>query len=74
MTILSVALSEYDDFDLERRAEEERPPDPRETDAIEDLSTFFREHREEIFFSRQMEVQNEKKYFHWPSPTGRSGS
>jgi hypothetical protein len=60
-----VALSEYDNFDLEGRAEEERPPDPREADAIGDLSAFFGEHREGIFFSRQLEVQNEEKYFHW---------
>jgi len=57
-------VSGYDDFEPER-PEEERPPDPRETDALEDLTAFFKEHREQVFFSRQLEVQNEGKYFHW---------
>jgi len=58
-------LSEYDDFDPEKWAEEERPSDPREAEALEDLTAFFREHREQVFFSRQLEVQNEGKHFHW---------
>lgn len=60
-----LARSEYDDFDLEGSAGEERSPDPRETDAIDDLANFFGKHREMVFFSRQLEVRNEGKYFHW---------
>jgi len=58
-------LTEYDDFDFNDSPEEDRPSDPRETEAIEELSAFFREQREKVFFSRQLEVRNEGKYFHW---------
>ena len=29
------------------------------------LRAFFVEHREEVFFSRQLEIQHEQDYFHW---------
>jgi len=41
------------------------PPDPQQVSARETLATFFEEHREQVFFSRQIEVQNEDRYFHW---------
>lgn len=40
-------------------------PDIAEIEARELLKAFFDEHRAQVFFSRQIEVQNEKKYFHW---------
>ena len=30
-----------------------------------ELRAFFEEHTEEVFFSKQLEVRNERKYFHW---------
>jgi hypothetical protein len=45
--------------------EEERPPDPVEAQAREHLFRFFDEHRGQVFFSRQLEVQNENRFFHW---------
>ncbi len=56
-------MAEYDDFDIEDVYE--RPPDPQQTSARESLGAFFEEHREQVFFSRQIEVQNEDRYFHW---------
>lgn len=55
-------MPEFDDFDEEP---EQRPPDPQEIDARESLKGFFDDNREQVFFSRQLEVQNENKYFHW---------
>lgn len=39
--------------------------DPREHLAAAKLREFFKAHREQVFFSRQMEVQQEKQFFHW---------
>jgi hypothetical protein len=44
---------------------EERPPDPIEINARESLRDFFENNRAQVFFSRQLEVQNEGVYFHW---------
>lgn len=64
--VASVApwLSDTDDFASDGRGER-YGPDPREADAVADLSAFFQTHRDQVFFSRQLEVQNEEKYFHW---------
>lgn len=43
----------------------ERPPDPVEESAREHLRIFFEEHKEEVFYSRQLEVRNENTFFHW---------
>jgi hypothetical protein len=43
----------------------DRPPDPEQLEARELLKEFFDLHREKVFFSRQIEVQNEHRYFHW---------
>lgn len=56
-------MAEYDDFDVDDLYE--RPPDPQQVSAREVLEAFFEEHREGVFFSRQIEVQNEGRYFHW---------
>lgn len=53
----------YDDFG--EYEEYERPPDPKQEEARSHLERFFEENKEEVFFSRQIEVQNEAKYFHW---------
>ena len=45
--------------------ENERSPDPQEQEAVETLREFFGTHRERVFFSRQVEVQHEDRYFHW---------
>lgn len=39
--------------------------DAREQDAARGLRDFFDVHREQVFFSRQIEVQCEDSYFHW---------
>lgn len=55
-------MSEYDDLGGVR---EERSNDWHELDARDFLREFFERNPEEVFFSRQLEVQNEHKYFHW---------
>ena len=58
-------MADYDDFSFNPEDYPGRPPDPRELDAREVLAQFFEENREQVFFSRQIEVQHEKDYFHW---------
>src|SRR2546427_23051 len=41
------------------------PADEREVEARDHLREFFRQNREQVFFSRQLEVINEQAYFHW---------
>ncbi len=53
------------EYDFADEPEEERPPDSREVEAKETLRSFFEARREEVFFSRQLEVQHEDEYFHW---------
>lgn len=43
----------------------ERPPDPRQEEARDYLRDFFEENKEQVFFSKQLEVRNEGRYFHW---------
>lgn len=43
----------------------EAPPDPKEIEAREELEEFFDKNREKVFYSRQLEVKFEDKYFHW---------
>jgi hypothetical protein len=42
-----------------------RPNDSSEQLAAAKLREFFKAHREQVFFSRQLEVQQEKQFFHW---------
>ena len=39
--------------------------DPVESDARDSLHEFFERNRQRVYFSRQLEVQNEDRYFHW---------
>lgn len=39
--------------------------DPVEGDAVEFLRDFFERNPQRVYFSRQLEVQNEERYFHW---------
>jgi hypothetical protein len=55
-------MSDFDDFNDEQI---HRLPDPKEIDARESLRRFFDDNREQVFFSRQLEVQNEDEFFHW---------
>ena len=50
----------YDEID-----DDERPPDPKEEEARDYLRDFFERNKEQVVFSRQLEVQLEHKYFHW---------
>jgi hypothetical protein len=52
-------LEDFDDYEYLPTS------DLHEARAKEHLRQFFDEHREEVFFSRQIEVQNEDVYFHW---------
>lgn len=58
-------MQEYDDFDLEGDFRDERPPDPKQSEAREELAKFFDARKERVFFSRQVEVMFEGQYFHW---------
>jgi len=42
-----------------------RPDDEREIEARDHFRQFFGTNRESVFFSRQLEVLNERDYFHW---------
>jgi hypothetical protein len=54
-------MSQFDDVsDLDHQ-----PSDQTEGSARERLAEFFGRNRERVFFSRQLEVQYEKEYFHW---------
>lgn len=39
--------------------------DEAQLEARDHLRRFFNTNRDAVFFSRQLEVQNEDKYFHW---------
>ena len=52
-------LEDFDDYEYQPSS------DPHEAQASEYLRQFFDEHRQEVFFSRQIEVQNEVVDFHW---------
>ena len=43
----------------------ERPPDPKQELARKDLTVFFAEHKDQVFYSRQIEILYEREYFHW---------
>src|SRR5579863_4668127 len=58
-------VSEDDEFGLSGAEDGERPVDRRERDALVKLREFFTNRKEEVFFSRQLEVQHEQDYFHW---------
>lgn len=45
--------------------EEDRPPDPKEDDAEKHLYEFFSTKRDEVFYSRQVEVLHENSWYHW---------
>ncbi len=55
-------MSEFRDNDW---VPEVRPLDPYLPVAREQLEAFFSDHRDEIFFSRQLEVRFEADFFHW---------
>jgi hypothetical protein len=55
-------MSEFDDYGLQ---EDPRPPDPQELRAVEVVRAFLNSRREEVFTSRQIEVQHEAQFFHW---------
>jgi hypothetical protein len=56
-------VSDYDDN--ANFEPEELPEDAREGEAREELEEFFEKNQDKVFFSRQIEVQYEDKYFHW---------
>ena len=56
---------EIDDFEPDFEECGGRDPDPVEESAIADIEKFFNENAKEIFYSRQLEIKFEKKYYHW---------
>ena len=46
-------------------AQDDEPPDPKAEEAASHLGQFFGSHRESVYFSRQLEVLHEDKWFHW---------
>lgn len=57
-------MNNYDDL-YGWRSADDQPLDLYEKDAREHLKPFFEQHHDRVFFSRQLEVQNEDRYFHW---------
>ena len=53
------------EFDDDFAGPEERPPDAAYERAIEELRRFIEARRDEVFFSRQLEVLHERQFFHW---------
>lgn len=51
--------------DLLLDSQEQRPPDPRELRAREELKNFFENNQDKVFYTRQIEVMHEKPYYHW---------
>ncbi len=54
-----------EDLDWEEGDLTAEPDDPVEVDAREFLRGFFDRNPQRVYFSRQLEVHNEKRYFHW---------
>lgn len=54
----------YEEY-LDREADEERPPDLAEGRALAEVRTFFEENAVKVFYSKQIEVRFERRYFHW---------
>jgi hypothetical protein len=54
----------YEDDFMEEHAEDDRPPDAVEGQAVEALRLFFDKNRQ-VFSSRHIEVIHEQNYFHW---------
>src|SRR5678816_4019803 len=57
-------MTDYDDL-YGWQTTNDQHLDIYEKDAREHLRPFFEQHRDRVFFSRQLEVQNEDQYFHW---------
>ena len=55
----------FEDLDWQGEASPAKSEDPVEVDAREFLRGFFERKPERVYFSRQLEVQNENRYFHW---------
>ncbi|UCG42546.1 MAG: hypothetical protein JSU73_11880 [candidate division WOR-3 bacterium] len=51
---------DYEDFE-----HEERPRDEKIDEARDVLLRFFRENREGVYYTRQLQVRFEKQFFHW---------
>ncbi len=54
----------FEDFDLDPE-DELSTSDPIERTARESIREFFESNKQRVFFSRQLEVQNENQFFHW---------
>lgn len=55
----------FEDLDWEPDDSIEEVDDPVEIGARELLRDFFERNSQRVYFSRQLEVQNEGRYFHW---------
>jgi hypothetical protein len=50
--------------------QEDSPPDPKAEEAVSHLRDFFGTHKEAVYFSRQLEVMHEDRWFHWITNRG----
>jgi len=55
----------FEDLDWQEEGFSAKSDDPVEIEAREFLREFFKSNPERVYFSRQLEVQNENRYFHW---------
>src|SRR5688572_15154493 len=49
----------------EEEDDEKRPADPKEDEAAAHLENFFKLNKAAVYFSRQLEVIHEDRWFHW---------
>jgi hypothetical protein len=56
---------DIDNFDEYPGEPEARGPDLAEEAACNDLREFFGVNQRQVFYTRQLQIQNEKTYFHW---------
>jgi hypothetical protein len=61
-------MTEYDDYDYSIFDDGPEPPvDEVRLEAIKEIEDIFKENGDKVFFSRQIEIWLEDKYFHWIS-------
>ena len=58
-------MSEPEQFYSEDDAKAEESLDPKQALALASVEKLIKQNPEKVFFSRQIEVQNEREFFHW---------
>jgi len=60
-----MVMSEPEQFYSEDDAKAEESQDPKQALALASVEKLIKQNPEKVFFSRQIEVQNEREFFHW---------